>query len=1126
MGISRFVMTMDSLLVVSQLKGVWACQSPHLQVLLRQARLLADGFDSFMIFHSYREDNSTADALCNFAFDNLVPGVGGWNHAIAHLDWTHDLHLTQYKLSKAGLHRNWEEVWMLVQRELRAIGPMIRDQWSTPIPSFVSPHNPVTEITVISTIEPHDTSTLSWPYVFGPEGLVEMKKLVADSGLPWDPSRFHKLEGNVNLHGVTIYEYPTLDAAYATLILSRIDWNLERLIHAWRGQTVDDMRPNKKLSFERLEGATGGYDNQDALKSLIESGYQLHWKSPFVGPRPLPKNHLSAELHHEIMGAQILKHYHSGRLLMLDADVVAAHVPGFTTSPYACVPKAHKPLTHACRPIHDQSSPDKLSVNDNLDPEGRPNAQWPASREIADRMLFATAQYGTSALYGFNTDIADAFLNIGLHASDVPINGGLLPASNLAALATTAIFGNCESPGAFKILNCVSHVHGSKASVIDHVNTPFDIRFYVDDGNCIEPNIGTRLFDAESSLRAATELVFGPNCIQESKTTPWAKVFKSLGFEWNLHDGTVSIPAEKLGRVRDCLLEFSGKKSASISDFRSIVGKLRHVATVCPPAKALMHLLGLKLHSKHHINGRTHRPVTTAMRTELRWWADHLTPDTFYKLPVEWMGSQLPPVNQWIHIYSVPLTGVWLVDFANNTSCFQPWLSSLAVSLFTAIELQLSSNAAIQQRMFHTRFIVNECGMARMINSGSSSDSSLQHALKMSGLWQLQHRHRFTATSTKWENMPDLIVDPCPSHRSNFTNYLLSLQISWTTKLGEPSLPRLIHGNSPPSAKARSRHMVRTFATGSSSRFPFSFPQFFSTNCLRPTSPPSWRGSQSRAENMATMPSRKEISLAHTKSRKLPWCGPISTTGTPFSSSKVPLCLSWKPVIGELSTSLIPNSPFMLQCCPDALHNSVFGPSPKRNWRGGAFYSNSFILGEQASSGTQEDSRNTLCPRPIWKLNHDPITEFKSETSSSRTNMETSSPVIFTSQSQLQSRSTMRKRIKWDVEIQSPWENLDIDPSARSKALSWPFVDVPLGRKPTKTMLCQEESKLQELQPSSKEQLKWRGKIQQIMPFTPSELATLQCYSKSGTTSSSFDSPADGQVKLSLSILGFPVGCC
>ena len=149
-----------------------------------------------------------------------------------------------------------------------------------------------------------------------------------------------------------------------------------------------------------------------------------------------------------------------------------------------------------------------------------------------------------------------------------------------------------------------------------------------------------------------------------------------------------------------------------------------------PPAKALMHLLGLKLHSKHHVNGRTHRPVTTAMRTELRWWADHLTPDTFYKLPVEWMGSQLPPVNQWIHIYSVPLTGVWLVDFANNTSCFQPWLSSLAVSLFTAIELQLSSNAAIQQRMFHTRFIVNECGMARMINSGSSSDSSLQHALK------------------------------------------------------------------------------------------------------------------------------------------------------------------------------------------------------------------------------------------------------------------------------------------------------------------------------------------------------------------------------------------------------------
>ena len=749
LGFRRFIMTMDSLLVVSYLKGVWECQSAHLRSLLRDARVLADAFDTFMIFHAFREDNSVADSLCNFAFDNIIPLGGNWNSSILPLNWMHELNLIKYWVSQTNMNRNWEEAWSLVQLEIRSIGPMIRDLWTKVVPSFDDPHHPINTITVIKVDDTVSTLSPTWPYVFAPEGHDAMKQLALEGGLPWDSNRFRLLEGSINEHGVTVFPYPTLDAAYATLILSRIDWDLERLIQAWRGQSTMDMRPNKRLSFTRLEGATGGYEYQDELRSLIESGYQLHWKDTFTGVRPLPKNHQSAEIHHEIMSAQILKHYHSGRLLMLNAKDVAAHVPGFTTSPYACVPKAHKPLTHACRPIHDQSSPDHLSVNSNLDPAQRPNAQWPASRAIADRIIVASSLYGPAALYGFNTDIADAFLNIGLHSKDVPINGGLLPKSDLAALATTAIFGNCESPGAFRILNCVSHIHGNNSSYIGSVNTPFDVRFYVDDGNCIEPNIGNRLMEAESSLRSSTELVFGPNCIQESKTTPWAKIFKSLGFEWNLYDGTVSIPEEKLMRVRACLLEFSAKRSASISEFRSIVGKLRHVATVCPPAKALMHLLGLKLHSKHIVSGRQQRPVTPAMRSELKWWADQLHPSSFYKLPVEWMGTSLPPVNQWIHVYSTPDVGVWLVDFDTNTACFQPWILSLAVSFATALEGQLKGQleptASFHQRMFHTRFIVNECGLARLINSGASSNSALHLALKESGLWQLKHRHRFTA---------------------------------------------------------------------------------------------------------------------------------------------------------------------------------------------------------------------------------------------------------------------------------------------------------------------------------------------------------------------------------------------
>ena len=1127
LGISHFVMTMDSLLVVSQLKGHWACHNTHLQTLLQKARKVADEFEFFIIFHTYREDNTVADALCNLAFDGKTVPVGNWNPLISHMDWNREFDLIEYWTSESELRKDWRDVWSLVLNELRSIGPIIREQWIPALPCFDAPPHPIESITVIDsvTLSPLTQNT-AWPYAFTPMALEEMKSLAAAGGLPWDPSRFHILQGTKNEHGVTIYDYPYLDVAYATLILKRIGWNLERLIHAWRGQVPGDMRPNKNLDFSRLENVTGGYGDQEALRSLIESGYELHWRSPYTGTRPLPKNHQSAELNHEIMGSQILKHYHSGRIILLNAEEVAAHVPRFTTSPYACVPKAHKPLTQACRPIHDQSSPGSQSVNANLDPALRPHAQWPASKAIADRILAATREYGTAALYGFNTDIADAFLNIGLHADDVPINSGILPASNIAALATTAIFGNCESPGAFRILNCVSHVHGSNSSYVGKVNTPFDVRFYVDDGNCIEPNVGDRLLRAEQSLRASTDLVFGPESIQEAKTTPWSKIFTSLGFEWNLHDGTTSIPKGKLERVRACLLDFSLKRSASVSEFRSIVGKLRHVATVCPPARALLHLLGLNLHSKHHINGRTHRPVTTAIREELRWWADHLSPATFYKLPVEWMSSTLPPVDQWIHVYSSLDVGVWLVDFINNASSFMPWSVSLEATVIAAIKHELDHSAPRASRMFHSRFIFNECGIARMINSGSSSNSAVQVHLRESCLWQLNHRHRFTATSTKWENMPDLLIDPCTSHISEFTNFLYA-QISWTTKSVVPSPHPLINGSSPLSGKGRLKRMGRISDIGSHSLYPFSCRPSSLMNLPPLTNPRLWPGSLSRAGNLGITPKTKVTSLQLIKSKNLRSSGPINIIETPSSTSQVRHCLSLKPAIAGLSTFRIQNNLFMQTCCPAALTNSAAGTSPKGNWRGVVSYCNSSISEEQVSSGTPVDRLNTPCPPPTSTRNQNQITASKLVTWSSGTNSETPSlNWNITMPSQSLSPLITPRPIRWDEVIQSRWERLDTDQSARSRALSWPSVLAQRGKQATKIMPCLVELKPLKSTQLSKLQQASSGKIQKNMHYTLLESDTQPCYSKPDSTNSSSVWQDDGPVKLSPSTPAFRVACC
>ena len=195
------------------------------------------------------------------------------------------------------------------------------------------------------------------------------------------------------------------------------------------------------------------------LKKIINEGYSLHWKKPYEGVRPLPKNAFSAEVNHVIMIAMILKQYKQGRLIVLDAQKVADHVPAFAFSPYGCVPKANKPLTETCRPIHNQGAPIGRSINEGLDTTLRPDAIWPGTSHIADRILTAATLYGANTLKAFTTDITDACLQVGLEARDVQVNGGILPRSSIATLATSCIFGDCESPAAFRILNCVPHIH-------------------------------------------------------------------------------------------------------------------------------------------------------------------------------------------------------------------------------------------------------------------------------------------------------------------------------------------------------------------------------------------------------------------------------------------------------------------------------------------------------------------------------------------------------------------------------------------------------------------------------------------------------------------------------------------
>jgi len=71
-GVTEIEIRLDSVLVVSQLKGEWKIKSDRLRSLAVQARRLFDSFPSASISHVPREQNADADKLANQGMDEAM----------------------------------------------------------------------------------------------------------------------------------------------------------------------------------------------------------------------------------------------------------------------------------------------------------------------------------------------------------------------------------------------------------------------------------------------------------------------------------------------------------------------------------------------------------------------------------------------------------------------------------------------------------------------------------------------------------------------------------------------------------------------------------------------------------------------------------------------------------------------------------------------------------------------------------------------------------------------------------------------------------------------------------------------------------------------------------------------
>lgn len=75
LGGKKLVINSDSELMVKQMNGQYKVKNEGLRPLYQQAVALRKQFESVVIRHIYRDQNSHADALCNEAMDDRAPAA-------------------------------------------------------------------------------------------------------------------------------------------------------------------------------------------------------------------------------------------------------------------------------------------------------------------------------------------------------------------------------------------------------------------------------------------------------------------------------------------------------------------------------------------------------------------------------------------------------------------------------------------------------------------------------------------------------------------------------------------------------------------------------------------------------------------------------------------------------------------------------------------------------------------------------------------------------------------------------------------------------------------------------------------------------------------------------------------
>jgi hypothetical protein len=394
----------------------------------------------------------------------------------------------------------------------------------------------------------------------------------------------------------------------------------------------------------------------------------------------------------------------------------------FRTSPLGSVPKSHDSTDR--RIVQDLSfprnDPIRSSVNDQINIEDF-RCDWGTFNDV--RLIVIDAPDGTEAA---TLDVDSAFrccpilpsqqCNFVIHWNDSYYVDHNAP---FGATSAGGVFGRVAD--AKSAILEAEKIGPSKNWVDDFVFFRFPITLYP-----------TPIFSYSlSDIYTLAGRLGWP--WKESKTKPFAREFKYLGFIWDLAARTVQIPEQKKLRYLEKLNPWRKGRKFSKKDIESVLGTLVHCSLAVPEGRSHLPSLSRFTTSFNFSSSPfVRRTPNASVLTDIDWWRTQLT--------LDFCGSTLSrpppvsPVDFWVDASSSWGIGI-IVDGEWDAWRFSPGWDTDGRNIGWAeiVAIELGLRFAIHKGYSDTHFLIksDNQGVIYAIQGGKSRSPTqnlvLQH---------------------------------------------------------------------------------------------------------------------------------------------------------------------------------------------------------------------------------------------------------------------------------------------------------------------------------------------------------------------------------------------------------------